>query len=70
MANDKPIPRQGAFIFDEHRNTSRVWPVPKGSAEIALRALRTIDPALREWIEDGHPTLTETEHMQRFGVKT
>ena len=33
----------------------------------ALRALRTLDPALRRWIEDGHPNLTDAEHRARFG---
>jgi hypothetical protein len=33
----------------------------------ALRALRGIDPALRQWIEDGYPTLTPAEHFERFG---
>lgn len=56
--------------FDERRNTSRVWPVSPlalKDALAALAALRRNDPALVRWIEDGHPTLTETEHLTRFG---
>jgi hypothetical protein len=60
------IPRQSS-VFDERRNTSRVWPVPPDALPAALKALRTLDPALRRWIEDGHPRLTDDEHLARFG---
>jgi hypothetical protein len=60
------IPRQSS-VFDERRNTSRVWPVPPDALPTALKALRTLDPALRRWIEDGHPRLTDDEHRARFG---
>lgn len=63
----KPIPRQGGFVFDEKRNTSRVFPVPAGAHRDALRALHGLDPALRRWITEGHPRLTESEHVARFG---
>ena len=56
--------------FDERRNTSRVWPVPPNALPDALRsltALRRTDPALVQWIEDGHPNLTEADHLERFG---
>jgi hypothetical protein len=45
-------------------------PVEPGALERAmesLAALRRNDPALVKWIEDGYPTLTEVEHLQRFG---
>lgn len=45
-------------------------PVPPGSVAAALAALRNLrrtHPALVTWILDGHPTLTEAEHLQRFG---
>ena len=64
-----PLPRQSSH-FDEHRNTSRVWPVTEQDGENARRALasfRRSDPALVEWIEAGHPHLTEAEHVARFG---
>jgi len=57
--------------FDERRNTSRVWPVPPNALPEALRSLRALrlsDPALVQWIEEGHPTLTEAEHLERFGA--
>jgi phage N-6-adenine-methyltransferase len=57
------IPAQGGYVWDEHRNTSRVWPVPPDALPTALRALKTLDPALRQWIEEGHPLLTEEEHL-------
>lgn len=62
----KPIPRQSTG-WDEHRNTSRVFPVAKGAHRDALAALRTIPAALREWLTDGAPRLTEAEHLARFG---
>jgi hypothetical protein len=44
-----------------------VFAVPPDALPNALRALKAIDPALRRWIEDGHPTLTDDEHRARFG---
>jgi hypothetical protein len=61
------IPAQGGYVWDEHRNTSKVWAVPPGALPSALRSLKTLDPALRQWIEEGHPLLTEAEHFERFG---
>ena len=64
------LPRQHVS-YDERRNTSRVFPVTVQDGENARRAvtaLRRTDPALVQWIEDGHPRLTEAEHIQRFGV--
>jgi len=61
------IPLQGGYVWDEHRNSSRVFPVPPDALPNALRALTSLDPALRRWIEDGHPNLTDDEHFRRFG---
>jgi hypothetical protein len=61
------IPKQGGAGWDEHRNSSRVFSVPPDALPAALKALRTIDPDLRRWIEDGHPRLTDDEHRARFG---
>jgi hypothetical protein len=33
----------------------------------ALAELRETEPELVAWILDGYPTLTETEHLERFG---
>jgi hypothetical protein len=55
--------------WDERRNTSRRIEPPPDAAEKALEscaALRRSDPALVKWIEDGHPTMTEQEHYDRF----
>lgn len=60
----QPDPHGG---FDARRNTSRVFQPEPGAVGEAQRALRTIDPRLRKWIEEGHPTLTEDEHYRRFG---
>lgn len=63
------LPRQ-AIPFDERRNTSRVFPVPPNAlpdARRALAQLRRDDPALVQWIRDGYPTLSEAEHVARFG---
>lgn len=59
-----------AAQWDEHRNTSRVFPVPPGAlqaAERALERLRAEQPALVAWIAEGAPTLSEAEHLARFG---
>lgn len=56
--------------WDRRRNTSRAVPPEFGSVTLALAALarlRDDDPALVQWILDGHPTLTEAEHAARFG---
>lgn len=62
--------RRGLVTWDEHRNTSRVWPVSPDALPAALRALeqlRVDEPALCAWIEEGAPTLTDAEHVERFG---
>jgi hypothetical protein len=56
--------------WDYGRNTSAVRPPAPGALKRALQALaalRARDPALYKWISDGHPTLTEAEHIARFG---
>lgn len=63
------VPRQTS-VWDEHRNTSRVFPVTEQDVENARRALARFhaeSPALVQWLRDGHPTLTEAEHVARFG---
>lgn len=66
----KPIPAVRGSLFNERRNTSRVFAVPPhayADATRALAALRRDQPALVRWLEDGHPTLTHDEHQARFG---
>lgn len=63
------IPRQSA-IFDERRNSSRVFPVPPDAlpnARRALAGLRRDYPELVAWIEEGAPRLTAEQHYARFG---
>ena len=65
-----PLPRQSA-VWDDARNTSRVRPPAPNAlpdAMASLGALRRNEPALVRWIEDGAPTLTEQEHIARFGA--
>jgi hypothetical protein len=57
-------------VWDERRNTSRVIPPPVGAHKTATAAMRAwvrSDLAHAKWIEDGYPTLTEAEHVARFG---
>jgi hypothetical protein len=64
------IPRQSA-VWDESRNSSAVRPPAPGALRDALAAMETSrrsDPALARWIEEGHPYLTENDHVARFGV--
>jgi hypothetical protein len=58
------LPKQPAH-FDEHRNSSRVWPVTPQDGENA--AFKRDYPELHAWIVEGAPTLTEAEHVARFG---
>ena len=56
--------------WDERRNTSRVFKPPPDALPNALRSLRALresHPGLVAWLADGHPTLTEAEHVERFG---
>ena len=66
----RPIPRQSA-IWDSRRNTSAVKGPPPGAVTDAIRTLerwRWDNPNHADWIEAGHPTMTEDEHVRRFGV--
>jgi hypothetical protein len=65
------IPRQSS-VWDNRRNTSQVQPVPPNAYPDAMRALaafRRSSPAHVTWIEEGYPTLTDAEHVARFGVQ-
>lgn len=62
--------RRNVAVFDERRNTSRVFTVPPDAlpdARRALAQLRRDEPALVAWIAAGAPRLTEQEHVERFG---
>lgn len=65
----RAIPRQSP-VFDERRNSSRVFPVTHEDvrqAHLALGRFRRDAPQLVEWIEAGAPRLTHDEHLERFG---
>jgi hypothetical protein len=52
------------------RNTSGITPVEPGALKAATEALDRLhydQPALVQWIADGYPTMTEAEHVERFG---
>lgn len=56
--------------WDHRRNTSETRP-GEGTAQAALAALarfRAQNPEHAAWIEQGYPTLTNAEHVARFGV--
>jgi len=70
QASSRPTVFPGSYVWDEKRNTSRVWPVPPDALPTALRELarwRDRNDAHARWIADGYPTLTEREHLERFG---
>ncbi len=57
-------------LEDVRANTSQVIAVPPGAVQEALRTLerfRRDEPAMVQWLLDGHPTLTDEEHIERFG---
>jgi len=65
----EPIPKQTSR-WDEHRNTSQVFPVPPDALPVALNALagfRRSWPREYAWVAEGAPNLTEAEHLARFG---
>ena len=60
----------GTAVWDDRRNTSSVRKVPPNALPEALEALayfRRTQPALAAWIAEGAPTLTDDEHVRRFG---
>ena len=65
-----PLGRKNVAVFDDHRNSSRVFPVEPGALEAARAASARFcaeQPAHVLWLVDGHPTLTEADHVARFG---
>lgn len=65
------VGRKNVAVWDDHRNTSRVFDVPPEAVDEAAAALarfRRDDPALVAWIEAGAPRLTDAEHRARFGA--
>ena len=60
-----------AALFDEHRNSSRVFPVPPTALPDAMRALaayRRDHPEMYAYIEAGSPPiLSQDDHIRWFG---
>jgi hypothetical protein len=64
------LPRQASW-WNHSRNTSAVFQPPPNAlpdARRALAILRRDHPDLVQWLLNGHPTMTEAEHFERFGV--
>lgn len=62
--------RRNVAVFDDRRNTSRVFrPPPHALAEArdAIARWAASNPAHAAWIAAGAPTMTEAEHASRFG---
>lgn len=56
--------------WDDRRNSSQVRQPAHDALRRALgacAALRQADPDLVAWVEAGAPTLSEAEHLERFG---
>jgi hypothetical protein len=65
-----PLGRKNVAVFDEHRNSSRVWPVPPTAlpeAEVALALFKRNQPDLYGWVASGAPLLTHGRHAALFG---
>jgi len=65
-----PLGRKNVAVFDERRNSSRVWPVTEEDVENAARALaafKTSQPDLYGWVASGAPRLTHGQHSALFG---
>ena len=65
-----PLGRKNVAVFDEHRNSSRVWPVPPTAVPEALEALarfKASRPDLYGWVASGAPLLTHGRHEALFG---
>ena len=73
MARDPvsiPLGRKNVAVFDEHRNSSRVFPVPPTALPDALDALarfRASQPDLYGWVASGAPLLSHGRHEEIFG---
>jgi hypothetical protein len=64
------VGRKNVAVWDERRNTSRVFPVPPDALPNALAALgrfQASQPSLYQWVTEGAPNLTHDEHFARFG---
>lgn len=71
MSRERRTFAGGAGQFDEHRNTSRIWPVPPEAIEAAKRSQRRYEreqPAWYRWIIAGCPELTPEQYAAEGGA--
>lgn len=65
------VGRKNVSVFDERRNTSRVFPVSPEDVEryeSAIAKLNRDDPKLIAWLEAGAPPIhSEDDHHRWFG---
>lgn len=69
MSNER-VGAKGIAVWDDHRNSSRVFPVSPqdvANAERALAAFKASQPDLYAWVARGAPTPTEAQHVAWFG---
>lgn len=73
MSENGLVGRSNVAVWDEHRNTSRVFDVPHTAiddAERALASLRRTDQKLVAWLEAGAPPIhSEADHVRWFGCR-
>ncbi len=65
-----PLGRKNVAVFDERRNSSRVWPVPPTALPEAIEALERFKrqhPDLYGWVASGAPRLSHGQHTALFG---
>ena len=63
------VGRKNVAVWDERRNSSRVFPVPPDALPNALAALarfKASQPDLYAWVAGGAPNLTHGQHMALF----
>ena len=69
MSTDR-LGAKGIAVWDERRNSSRVFPVSQEdveNAQTALARFKASQPDLYEWVASGAPNLTEGQHVAMFG---
>jgi hypothetical protein len=70
--SERRIYAWAAGRYDEHRNTSRVWPVPPDALPNLRRASARFQadyPCMAAWLAAGAPPVrSEREHVELFGV--
>lgn len=72
MSDNGLVGRRNVAVWDDRRNSSRVFDVPPHAledAERALAQLRRSEPLLVAWLEAGAPPIhSEADHVRWFGT--